>query len=94
MTTLKNFINGESVDSASGETMAIVDPSTGEKYGTAPVSNEADIDKAYAAASAAFAEWKKFDLIPDSPVLGRNLRQRREGPECQASSGGKIAGEA
>lgn len=59
MTTLKNFINGESVDSASGETMAIVDPSTGEKYGTAPVSNEADIDKAYAAASAAFAEWKK-----------------------------------
>ena len=59
MTTLKNFINGESVDSTSGETMAIVDPSTGEKYGTAPVSNEADIDKAYAAASAAFAEWKK-----------------------------------
>lgn len=59
MTNLKNFINGESVDSTSGETMAIVDPSTGEKYGTAPVSNEADIDKAYAAASAAFAEWKK-----------------------------------
>ncbi len=59
MTTIKNFINGESVDSASGETMAIIDPSTGEKYGTAPVSNEADIDKAYAAASAAFAEWKK-----------------------------------
>ena len=59
MTTIKNFINGESVDSSSGETMAIVDPSTGEKYGTAPVSNEADIDKAYAAASAAFAEWKK-----------------------------------
>lgn len=59
MTTIKNFINGESVDSASGETMAIVDPSTGEKYGTATVSNEADIDKAYAAAAAAFAEWKK-----------------------------------
>ena len=39
--------------------MAIVDPSTGEEYGTAPISNEADIDKAYAAASAAFAEWKK-----------------------------------
>ncbi|MCB0933830.1 MAG: gamma-aminobutyraldehyde dehydrogenase [Mycobacterium sp.] len=59
MTTLKNFINGELVDSSSGATMAIVDPSTGEEYGTAPISNEADIDKAYAAASAAFAEWKK-----------------------------------
>ena len=59
MTTVKNFINGESVESTSGATMPIVDPSTGEAYGTAPLSNEADIDKAYAAASTAFADWKK-----------------------------------
>ncbi|HPX35376.1 MAG TPA: aminobutyraldehyde dehydrogenase [Mycobacterium sp.] len=59
MTTVKNFINGELVDSVGGATMAIVDPTTGEKYGTAPLSNEADVDKAYAAASAAFADWKK-----------------------------------
>lgn len=59
MTTVKNFINGELVDSTGGATMPIVDPSTGEEYGTAPLSNEADVDKAYAAASAAFADWKK-----------------------------------
>ncbi len=59
MTTVKNFINGEHVDSVGGATMPIVDPSTGEKYGTAPISNEEDIDKAYKAASAAFADWKK-----------------------------------
>lgn len=59
MTTVKNFINGESVDSSSGQTMPIVDPSTGESYGTAPVSNESDIDKAYAAAAAAFTDWKR-----------------------------------
>ncbi|MFN8031824.1 MAG: aminobutyraldehyde dehydrogenase [Mycobacterium sp.] len=59
MTTVKNFINGELVDSVSGATMPIVDPSTGAKYGTAPISNEQDIDNAYAAAATAFADWKR-----------------------------------
>jgi betaine-aldehyde dehydrogenase len=58
-TTVKNFINGELVDSVSGGTMPIVDPSTGEKYGTAPISNDQDIDNAYGAAAAAFADWKR-----------------------------------
>src|SRR6476661_9435483 len=59
MTSVKNFINGEPVDSVSGATMPLVDPSTGEKYGTAPVSNSEDIDRAYAAAAAAFDDWKR-----------------------------------
>ncbi|KAA0112013.1 gamma-aminobutyraldehyde dehydrogenase [Mycolicibacterium sp. P1-5] len=56
---VQNFIDGELVDSASGATMPIVDPATGEKYGTAPISNEQDIDNAYAAASRAFADWRR-----------------------------------
>ncbi len=59
MTTVQNFIGGELVDSTSGATMPLIDPSTGEQYGTAPVSNEQDIDNAYAAAAAAFKDWKK-----------------------------------
>jgi betaine-aldehyde dehydrogenase len=59
MTTVSNFIGGELVESTSGATMPLVDPSTGEQYGTAPVSNEQDIDNAYAAAATAFKEWKK-----------------------------------
>ena len=59
MTTVQNFIGGELVDSVSGTTMPLVDPTTGEEYGTAPVSNEQDIDNAYAAASKAFADWKR-----------------------------------
>jgi betaine-aldehyde dehydrogenase len=59
MTAVKNFINGEPVDSVSGATMPLVDPSNGEKYGTAPVSNSEDIDRAYAAAAAAFDGWKR-----------------------------------
>ena len=57
MTTVKNFINGEQVDSAGGATMPIIDPTTGEDYGTAPLSNEQDIDTAYTAAAAAFGDW-------------------------------------
>jgi betaine-aldehyde dehydrogenase len=59
MTTVKNFIGGELVDSVSGATMPLVDPTTGERYGTAPVSNQEDVDRAYAAAATAFTDWKR-----------------------------------
>ncbi len=59
MTKVQNFIGGELVDSVSGATMPLVDPSTGEEYATAPISNEQDIDNAYAAAAKAFADWKR-----------------------------------
>src|SRR6185437_11146938 len=59
MTNVQNFIGGELVDSVSGATMALVDPSTGEHYGTAPVSNAQDVDNAYAAAASAFKDWKR-----------------------------------
>ena len=39
--------------------MAIIDPTTGDKYGTAPLSDEQDVDKAYQAAAAAFTDWKR-----------------------------------
>jgi betaine-aldehyde dehydrogenase len=52
-----NVINGELVDSASGETYDIVDPTTGEVYAQAPLSRAEDVDRAYAAADAAFESW-------------------------------------
>jgi betaine-aldehyde dehydrogenase len=55
--TFKNVINGELVDSASGETYDIVDPTTGEVYAQAPKSGAEDVDRAYAAAAAAFESW-------------------------------------
>ena len=53
----KNVINGELVDSVSGETYDVVDPTTGEVYAAAPMSGAEDVDRAYAAASKAFEEW-------------------------------------
>jgi betaine-aldehyde dehydrogenase len=57
MEKLSNFINGETVQSSSGETSAIIDPSTGEVYAQAPKSNAHDVDVAMKAASAAFESW-------------------------------------
>lgn len=56
---LKNFINGESVSGKSGQTSDLINPTTGEVFASAPISNEADIDLAYKAAAKAFESWKE-----------------------------------
>ncbi|HEU4811429.1 MAG TPA: gamma-aminobutyraldehyde dehydrogenase [Nocardioides sp.] len=56
-TTFQNVINGKLVDAASGETYDVIDPTTGAVYGRAPMSAAEDVDRAYAAADAAFEEW-------------------------------------
>ena len=44
----RNVVNGESVDAADGATYDVVDPTTGEVYAAAPVSEAEDVDRAYA----------------------------------------------
>ncbi|MEI2809225.1 MAG: gamma-aminobutyraldehyde dehydrogenase [Nocardioides sp.] len=53
----RNVINGELVDSMSGETYEVFDPATGEAYAAAAMSGPEDIDRAYRAASDAFVTW-------------------------------------
>jgi 1-pyrroline dehydrogenase len=53
----KNFVGGEWVDSAGGETMEVVNPSTGEVIAEVPRSTAEDADRAVQAAKAALAEW-------------------------------------
>jgi len=55
---LQNFINGKSVDSASGEVTTLINPATGQPFATAPISNKTDVDSAMKAASNAFSEWR------------------------------------
>ncbi|MGE5135245.1 MAG: aminobutyraldehyde dehydrogenase [Gemmatimonadota bacterium] len=55
---LSNFVNGSYVPAADGRTSEVVDPSTGEAYATAPVSGQADVDAALAAAAAAGGAWR------------------------------------
>ena len=64
---IRNFVNGQQVDSADGRTTDVVNPTSGEVYATAPLSGPADIDAAMAAASAAFETWR--DSTPSERSL-------------------------
>jgi betaine-aldehyde dehydrogenase len=57
MREITNFINGQRVSAANGETTELVDPSTGEVFATAALSREADVDAAFTSAERAFEEW-------------------------------------
>src|SRR5499427_7937572 len=52
--TYQNYVNGQWVPSASGETFPVYDPSTEEVIAQVASSNAADVDKAVKAARAAF----------------------------------------
>ena len=54
---IHNFVDGASVETREGRTSDLVDPTTGEVFAQAPVSDQADIDAAYAAAGKAFETW-------------------------------------
>jgi betaine-aldehyde dehydrogenase len=55
---VRNVIGGQSVPAASGQTTDLVDPSTGETFGTAALSGPEDVDRAVQAAERAFETWR------------------------------------
>src|SRR3954447_2047352 len=56
-TAYKNLVGGKWVDAASGETMEVVNPATGETVAEVPRGGVEDVDRAVAAASAALPAW-------------------------------------
>jgi betaine-aldehyde dehydrogenase len=54
--TLSNFIDGERVP-GSGETEAVLNPSTGQELARAPISSAEDVDRAVKAARGSFEGW-------------------------------------
>jgi len=56
--TVQNFVDGKLVDAADGRRSDLIDPSTGEVFGSAPVSGQADVDAAFDAAARAFETWR------------------------------------
>jgi len=82
---IKNFVNGEQLDAADGQTTDVVNPATGETYASAPLSAAADIDAAMSAAAAAFEEWK------DSTPSERSLALYRIADAVEARAADLIA---
>ena len=67
--SFKNYIDGEWVDAASGETFESTSPANGDTIGVFPKSGADDVERAVAAAKAAFEEWR---LVP-APKRGEIL---------------------
>ncbi|GGA72210.1 aldehyde dehydrogenase [Pseudoclavibacter endophyticus] len=63
-TDIKHYINGEFVDSVSGETFEVLNPSTNEVYAKAASGDKADIDLAVAAATEAFEHGPWPRMVP------------------------------
>jgi betaine-aldehyde dehydrogenase len=84
---LANFVNGERVAPADGQTSDVVDPSTGEAYARAPVSGAADVAAAMAAAAGAFDGWR------DTTPAGRSLALLRMADAVEARGEEIVAAE-
>jgi aldehyde dehydrogenase (NAD+) len=66
----QHFINGQWVPASSGQTLPVIDPSTGEVFDTLARGNAADIDQAVAAARAALSgPWSKLTATERGRIL-------------------------
>src|SRR4051794_15694865 len=97
-TNFKNFIGGEWVDAASGETFESTSPATGETIGVFPRSGAVDVDRAVAVAKEAFAEWRLMPAPKRGEILfglARLLEQEKPAlTDLMTREMGKVKAEA
>jgi acyl-CoA reductase-like NAD-dependent aldehyde dehydrogenase len=96
--TFQNYIDGEWVDAAGGETFETISPATGETLGVFPRSGVEDVDRAVAAAKAAWEEWRLVPAPERGQVLYRfaNLLidQKDDVTDLMTREMGKVKAEA
>jgi acyl-CoA reductase-like NAD-dependent aldehyde dehydrogenase len=96
--SFKNFIGGERVDAASGETFESLSPATGESIGVFPKSGPADVDRAVEAARAAYEEWRLVPAPRRGEILfrfGQLLTEQKEDlAQLMTREMGKVLPEA
>lgn len=81
MNTLQFYIGGAWVEPNSAEVMDIVNPASGQTCGKLALGNRQDVDRAVAAAAAAFDGWSATTPAERKAVLGRVVevyRRRRD----------------
>src|ERR687883_798452 len=96
--TFKNFIGGEWVEAASGETFESMSPATGERIGVFPKSSAEDVDRAVAAAKTAFEDWRLVPAPKRGEILFRFARLLEEAKDhltdLMTREMGKVKAEA
>jgi alpha-ketoglutaric semialdehyde dehydrogenase len=96
--TFQNYIGGEWVDAASGETFESTSPANGEAIGTFPRSSAEDVARAVAAAKAAYEDWRLVPAPRRGEILFRFAQllteQEEDLSQLMAREMGKVLPEA
>ena len=96
--SFKNFIGGEWVDAASGETFETTSPANGETLGVFPKSGTEDVDRAVEAAKTAFEDWRLVPAPKRGEILFRFARlveeHKDEVADLMTHEMGKVSAEA
>ncbi|MBT2290368.1 methylmalonate-semialdehyde dehydrogenase [Paenibacillus albidus] len=66
---LRNYINGEWVDSSTSQYESVINPATKEIIAYVPISTKEDIERAAAAAADAYEKWKEVAVPRRTRVL-------------------------
>ena len=72
------YIDGQWIDAASGRTMPIVNPATGDVIGTLAYAEQADLDHALEATARGFATWKKISAFERSKMMRKAANLLRD----------------
>jgi aldehyde dehydrogenase (NAD+) len=96
--TFQNFIGGEWVDAASGDTFDSTSPADGELIGTFPRSGADDVERAVAAAKEAYEDWRLVPAPKRGEILFRFaqllVEHKEELTELMTHEMGKVKAEA
>jgi acyl-CoA reductase-like NAD-dependent aldehyde dehydrogenase len=96
--TYGNYIGGEWVDAASGDTFESLNPATGETLGVFPSSTSADMDRAVEAARDAYERWRLVPAPKRAELLFRVgqmfIDRKDELSEAMVREMGKVLPEA
>jgi alpha-ketoglutaric semialdehyde dehydrogenase len=94
----QNYIGGEWVDAASGETFETVSPATGDVLGTFPTSGAEDVERAVTAAKEAYEDWRLVPAPRRGEILFRFARlledQKADVTDLVTREMGKVKAEA
>ena len=60
---IQDYINGKWVPSTAKKSASIINPATGKEIDTCPLGTPEDVNRAVAAAQAAFLQWKQVPAI-------------------------------
>src|SRR5258706_7868527 len=98
MKQIDHWVGGTYVPGASGRTGSVFDPATGEQSGAVDFASVDEVDKAVAAAAAAFPAWRSTSLARPAEILFRVRelidRHRADIAKLLTSEHGKVHSDA